>query len=300
MFIYTAFSAGCSVEDLGLLPLDSLNKEEDALNNSELKLSEAELFLEMKAKQDKNQLSDSNIRKAIFHAIDRVRIVDELFGEYGNVSNSLFSTSSPYWNQSWSEYDYDLEKARQYLSSAGYGIDNPLYLTISAVDNSESKQIIEDIIKEDLEKIGINLWILNEPPKELYQDKILSGAYELGLWPMFFYDEDDFNTSFASNKIPSMETGENTNCENFYWYKSTEIDNILEQIQNRTDTDSIREKVIKMQDVLAGDAVILPLYSRLFVLAYDNSLSQADLEILGEKPFLNIGKWKLPSDLEVP
>ncbi len=291
---------GCSVEDLGLLSSNGLDEEEEVLNNPEVKLSDEDLFLEMKARQDKNQLSDIDIRKAIFHAVDRIRIVDELFGEYGQVASSLFPTNSLYWSQSWSEYGYDLEKAREYLSKAGYGIENPLYLTISSVDNSETKKIIEDIIKEDLKKIGINLWILNSPPKELYQDMICSGDYELGLWSMFVFDEDDLNTSFASSKIPPMETEENTNCENFYWYKSTEIDNILKQTHNSSNPETKKEKVIEIQDILARDAVILPLYNRLFVLAYDDSLRQVDLEILGEKPFLNINTWKLPFGLEVP
>ena len=295
----TTLSAGCSVEDLGLLPPNGLDEEEEALNNVELKLSEEELFLEMKARQDKNQLSDSDIRKAIFHAVDRVRIVDELFGGYGQVSNSLFSTSSPYWNQSWSGYGYDLEKAKQYLSKAGYGTQNPLYLTINAVDNSGSKKIIEEIIKEDLKKIGINLWIFNKTPKELYQDNIYSGAYELGLWSMFIFDEGDLNSSFASTKIPPMETEENKDCENFYWYKSIEVDNLLKQTQGLTEPDSMKEKVIEIQDILARDAVVLPLYSRLFAIAYNSNLRQIDLEILGEKLFLNINKWKLPYDLEI-
>jgi ABC-type transport system substrate-binding protein len=291
--------AGCSVEDLGLLPSNGINKEEVSLNNPELNLSEEELFLEMKARQDNNRLSDLDIRKAIFHAVDRIRIVDELFGGYGQVANSLFPIGSPYWNQSWSEYDYDLKKAKEYLSKSGYGSENPLYLTVSSVANNEAKQIIENIMKEDLEKIGINLWILNSPPKELYQNKIWSGDYELGLWSMFILNENDLNTSFASSKIPPMETEENTNCENFYWYKSTEIDNLLKQVPNLSDPDMKREKIIEIQDILARDAVILPLYSRLFVLAYNNNLRQVDLEVLGEKPFLNIYKWKLPYDLVV-
>ena len=292
-------SAGCSVEDLGLLPSNGLNEEEVSLNNPELNLSEEELFLEMKARQDNNRLSDLDIRKAIFHAVDRIRIVDELFGGYGQVANSLFPIGSPYWNQSWSEYDYDLKKAKEYLSKSGYGSENPLYLTVSSVANNEAKQIIENIMKEDLEKIGINLWILNSPPKELYQNKIWSGDYELGLWSMFISNENDLNTSFASNKIPPMETEENTNCENFYWYKSIEIDDLLKQVPNLSDPDMIREKIIEIQDILARDAVILPLYSRLFVLAYNNNLRQVDLEVLGEKPFLNIYKWKLPYDVVV-
>jgi len=291
---------GCSVEDLGLLPSDDLNEEEDLLNNLEVKLSDEDLFLEMKARQDKNQLSDIDIRKAIFHAVDRIRIVDELFGGYGQAASSLFPVGSPYWSESWSVYDYDLEKAKEYLLKTGYGIENPLYLTISSVDNSESKEIIEEIIKEDLKKIGINLWILNSPPKELYQDRICTGDYELGLWSMFVFDENDLNTSFASNKIPPMETEENANCENFYWYKSTEIDDLLKQTHNLNNPETKKDKVIEIQDILARDAVILPLYSRLFVLAYDDSIRQIDLEILGEKPFLNIDSWKLPFGLEIP
>ncbi|MFC2159585.1 ABC transporter substrate-binding protein [Actinomycetota bacterium] len=291
---------GCSVEDLGLLPSNGLDDEEEILNNFESNLSEEELFLEMKARQDKNRLSDLDIRKAIFHSVDRIRIVDELFGVYGQVANSLFPVSSPYWDQSWSEYDYDLEKAKEYLSKAGYGVDNPLYLTISSVDNSETKQIIENIIKEDLKKIGINLWIFNSPPKELYQDRICSGDYELGLWSMFVFDEDNINTSFASNKIPPMETEENTDCENFYWYKSTEIDDLLKQAYNLSDSGILKDKLIEIQDILARDAVILPLYSRLFVLAYSNDLRQVDLNVLGEKPFLNIDEWKLVYEAEVP
>ncbi|MFC2145377.1 ABC transporter substrate-binding protein [Actinomycetota bacterium] len=290
---------GCSVEDLGLLPSNGLNEEEEALNNFETNLSEEELFLEMKARQDKNRLSDLDIRKAIFHAVDRDRIVDELFGGFGQVANSLFSESSPYWGQSWSEYDYDLEKAKEYLSRAGYGVENPLYLTISSVDNSETKQIIENIIKDDLEKIGINLWIFNSPPKELYQDRIYSGDYELGLWSMFVFNENNLNTSFASNKIPPMETEENTNCENFYWYNSIEIDNLLKQAYNLSDPGMLKDKLIEIQDILARDAVILPLYSRLFVLAYRNDLRQVGIEVLGEKPFLNIDEWKLPDEAAV-
>jgi len=291
---------GCSVDDLGLLSSTDLSEEGETLNGPDIKLSEEELFLVMKARQDKNQLSDVDIRKAIFHAIDRVRIMNELFGGYGQVANSLFPIDSPYWNQSWAKYSYDLKKAEEYISKAGYGIDNPLYMTISSVDNSETKEIIENIIKGDLEKIGINLWIFNTPPKELYQDRIYSGDYELGLWSMYVFDAEDLNTSFASNKIPPMETEENTNCENFYWYKSTEIDNLLKQTPGLSDTDLLKEKIIEIQDILARDAVILPLYSRLFVLAYNNNLRQVDLEVLGEKPFLNIDKWKLPYDVVVP
>ena len=80
--------------------------------------------------------------------------------------------------------------------------------------------------KEDLEKIGINLWIFNRTPKEFYQDYVYTGTYDLCIWSMYIFSIDELNSSFSSNKIPSMETEENKNCENFYWYANKNIDNL--------------------------------------------------------------------------
>ena len=179
-------------------------------------LSEEELFLEMKAKQDKNPLKDINVRKAILHSVNREVIVDEIFMGYNNISNSLFAEGSPFWYPAWTEYDYNLNKAREFLSKAGHGPENPLYITIRAVDNSASKRLIENLIREDLEKIGIILWIYNDSPKEFYQNHVYNGTFDLGLWSLYISGGEELECSFSSNKIPSMETEENTDCENFY------------------------------------------------------------------------------------
>jgi ABC-type transport system substrate-binding protein len=292
---------GCSYEDLGLISSDTIETESAISGDSnEIQLSEEELFLEMKARQDKNPLSNINIRKAIFHAVDRERIINELFGGYSSVPESLFAKDSVCWYPAWSEYDYDLDIAGQYLGKAGYGPDNPLYLTISAVDNSDSKKIIEEIIREDLEKIGINLWIFNKTPKEFYQDYVYTGTYDLGLWSMYIFGKNELYYNFSSNKIPSMETEENKNCENFYWYANKNIDSLLEQLQNLEDIERVKEKTAEVQNILAGDAVILPLFSRLFVFAYSDKIKELNINTIGDRAFYNIENWKLSPDIDVP
>ncbi|MCD4669652.1 MAG: hypothetical protein K8S14_04340 [Actinomycetia bacterium] len=253
----------------------------------------------MKARQDKNPLSDINIRKAIFHAVDRERIINELFWEYNSVPESLFAKHSPCWHPAWSEYDYNLDKASEYLRKAGYGPDEPLYLAISAVDNSGSKKIIEEIIKEDLEKIGIDLWIFNKTPKEFYQDYVNTGTYDLGLWSMYIFNKNELYCNFSSNKIPSMKTEENKNCENFYWYANKNIDSMVQKLQNLEDIERIKEKTDKIQDILARDAVILPLYSRLFVFAYSNRIKELNIDIVEDRILHDIENWKLSSDIDV-
>jgi ABC-type transport system substrate-binding protein len=264
----------------------------------ELDINSKEFFLESKEKQlDKNPLSDINVRKAIFYAIDRERIVNELYGEYNQVLNSLFPADSYYYSQSWAEYSYDIEKAEEYLKKAGYGTDNPLYITIGSTSDSDTKQVIEEMIKEDLSKIGIEIWILNSPSKEWYSNYVSKGDYELGLWSIYNFDESSLINSFSSDKIPSMETEENKNCCNFYWYKNTNVDDLLKIIENETDIKRKKELISDLQDMIASDAVILPLYSRIDVVAYNNKkISNIDVDTINNKIHFNIENWVLNSD----
>src|SRR4030042_769502 len=301
ILVFTSiFLYSCEYHDSGLLTIDdeagSINVEEKIEDSG---VSDREFFLESKEKQKNNPLDDINIRKAIFYAIDRQRIANELLGEYGEVLSSLFEKDSYYYYPAWSEYDYDINNAKEYLSKAGYSIDNPLYIYIGANSDKSSEQIIEDIIKEDLDKIGIKLWIFNKPSKEWYQDYVLKGDYELGLFSINF-DVNSLINSFSSTKIPPMETEQNKKCLNFYWYNNPDADEVLNKIVNEKDTEVKKDLLDKLQDILVQDAVILPLYSRSSVIAYNkNKLEQIDVSIINNQTFFNMENWILSGEENV-
>ncbi|MDD5621683.1 MAG: ABC transporter substrate-binding protein [Actinomycetota bacterium] len=290
------FLCSCEYNNLGLVTIDdetgSVNEKDDTDNPD---VSSREFFLELKEKQkNKNPLDDINVRKAIFYAIDREKIVDELLGEYGEVLDSLFSKDSYYYYPAWSEYDYDINKAKEFLSKAGYGVDNPLYITIGSVSDNNARQVIEEMIIEDLEKIGIELWIFNKPSKEWYQDYVEKGDYELGIWSIYNFDGSSLFYNFDSGKIPPLKTEENKNCENFYWYENLNADEILKKIKEENDPEVKKDLLRNLQDLLVQDAVVLPLYSRLFSVAYNNKkLKKIDIDIKNNKIFFNIENWIL-------
>ena len=294
----------CEYNDLGLF--NTLDGEEETSNEKniadEIDISSNEYFLKLKAKQkNKNPLNDINIRKAIFYAIDRERIVNELLGKYGEVLNSLFAIDSYYYYPAWSEYDYDLNKAKEFLSKAGFGVDNPLYITIGTTSDKseEQKQIIEDMIKEDLDKIGIKLGIFNKPSEEWYPDYVLSGNYELGVLSIKNFDGSSVNSNFSSDKLTSLATEENKNCLNFYWYKNSDADEILKKVINESDAEKRKELFQNLQDILAQDAVILPLYNKLFAIAYNNKkIKNVDFSIKNNKIFFDIENWILSNKEE--
>jgi ABC-type transport system substrate-binding protein len=288
---------GCVYENLVPVSSESIGEERaDTELEKVINLSEEEIFLEMKARQDKNPLSDINIRKAILYAIDRKRIINELFGEYSSVPESLFTKDSILWHPAWAEYDFDPDEAKKYLGKAGYGVDNPLYLTISAVNNSDCKEALEGIIKENLSEIGINLWVSNRAPKEFYQGYVYTGNYDLGLWSAYIAGKDELCCTFSSNKIPSMETEENKNCQNFYWYSNKNVDSQLQQLQELADIDEINKKTSEIQDMLASDAALLPLYSRLFVFAFNDNINKVKIDIIGDSVFYDVEDWELASE----
>ncbi len=300
LMLISIFMYSCEYNDLGLFT--TLDDEEETGNGKnavkDLDVNSKEFFLELKGKQkNKNLLDDVNVRKAIFYAIDREKIVNELLGEYGEVLDSLFAKDS-YYYPAWSEYNYDLGKAEEFLSKAGYGVDNPLYITIGSISRSSTKQMIKEMIKKDLSKIGVEIWILNEPPEEWYQDCVMKGNYELGVWAIENSYGSKLNCMFSSEKIPCYETEENKDCANFYWYNNLNATENLKKIINENDTVKKKELFQDFQDILARDAVVLPLYSRLFAIAYNNKkIKDIDFSIKNNKIFFNIENWVL-SDKE--
>ena len=219
LLIGNIFMVSCDYGGLGLSSdYEGTDEEEKGSSSAPSEFSEEEIFIEMKSKQkDKKPQNDINISRAIFYAIDINKIVEALLGDYGLVLNSLFGKNSDYHYMAWSQYYYDLDKAKEHLKMAGYSLSDPLYITIGTNEESESRKIIEDLIKEDLEKVGINIWIFNKSSKDWYIDYVKNGNYELGVWALYTYDGENIENYFCSEKIPPLETNDNTYCNNFYW-----------------------------------------------------------------------------------
>ena len=285
---------GCKLERLGLISgSDSSTVSQDENNKTADAAMQGYLsekgFYEMKSLQkDKNPLTDANVRKAIMYAIDRQRIVEELLGDYGSVLNSLFPEGTEYFLNAWEQYNYNPELAREYLNRSGYDKDNPLFLTLGANSESESRQVIENIIKENLQGIGVITWIANKKSREWYMDDVKNGNYDLGVWSILISEAKDLNNYFASGKIPSMKTDINKDCNNFYWYNNQDYDFYANSLLSEESMENKTSIAGKLQQILSEDAVILPLYSRVYTTAYNKRISNIEIDYMDGSFLKNI------------
>ena len=300
-FVLTAVLTSCKFEKLGLSVNNSgiSNGAESNISGTGLEqnvLNEQKFYSLKALQKDKNPLNDLNVRKAIFYAIDRNRIVSELLGNYGTVLNSLFPAGTDYYMDSWSQYGYDPKTAKEFLSKAGYNDSNPLFLTIGANSDSPSRQKIENIIKENLNAVGIVTWVANKESKVWYMDDIKNGNYDMGIWSINIPDNSVIKDYFGSDKIPSMETDQNRNCNNFYWYNNKDFDFYMNTLLNEESTDKKIETSGQLQKILSDDAIILPLYSRIFAIAYNKKLSNVEIDTLNGSFLKNIAGMDINAD----
>jgi len=294
VFLIPVLLTGCKFEKLGLVPGDA-SAEGELENISETTgempagyLNEQDFYDMRSLQKDKNPLTNINVRKALMYAIDRKRIVIELLGEYGSVLNSLFPQGTDYFSGAWEQYNYNPALAKEFLGKAGYNEENQLFLTIGANSESQSRQVIENIIKENLQDIGIVTWIANKESREWYMDDIKNGNYDLGIWSILIPGTTGFSSYFSSGKIPSMETDTNRNCNNFYWYNNQDFDFNMNSMLSE---DAIEKKSglsAQLQQMLAEDAVILPLYNRIFAVAFNKKLSNVEIDYMDGSFLKNI------------
>ncbi|MEM7552827.1 MAG: ABC transporter substrate-binding protein [Cyanobacteria bacterium P01_A01_bin.84] len=107
-------------------------------------------------------------RQAVAHAIDRERIISNTYRGLGNLQNSPISVQSPYYlspEEGLKVYDYNLDKARQLLTKAGFKYNsrgqlldadgNRVRFTLLTNSGNKIREAMGAQIKQDLSKIGI-------------------------------------------------------------------------------------------------------------------------------------------------
>lgn len=128
------------------------------------------------------------VREAIWHAIDRKTITEDLLSGTETVATTLFSQNVNYANVPLTERNFDEEKAKELLEKSGWQfIDSAVYRTKNGKElafklyydsNSSSQKIQAEFIQSSLKGIGIRLDIVGEESTSI-ANRRATGDYEL-------------------------------------------------------------------------------------------------------------------------
>jgi peptide/nickel transport system substrate-binding protein len=229
---------------------------------------------------NKKPFDDIRVRQAIVYAINREKLVKEVFGEFGRPAKNPIPPMLLGYNDEIRLTPYDPEKSKQLLAEAGFpnGFKTTLWTMPIAREYMPDGNKAGVLIQKDLKAVGIDAEVSTFKWYE-YLEKLYRGEHAMAImgWIADIPDPDNFLYPLldktVADQIPS---------NNIAFYKSEEFHQLL--LQGKIATDQLargkiyREAcVVFNRDlpwfVIAHSIVIIPMQS--FVMDFQPYASYA-------------------------
>lgn len=212
-------------------------------------------------------LSDNTIRVAFAHAINKNRIFEEVMLSHGSLTDSFL-------NPNWWVYNHEIKK---YTFDPGLAINliaekdlkpNDIQIELLINDDNNIRIQIADIIKEQLNDIGINIKI-KAVTWEDYISLISRGSYDMYLGEINFSPE--INPQYVLQDTEHFST-------------------LLQQLRLQTTDEGRKTLYNEIQYEYAEFLPSLPLYFDLEALLYNNKI-HGEIKPLRNNIFDNAHNW---------
>ncbi len=215
----------------------------------------------------KEPLDNELLRQAISHAIDREAIVEALYAGYGTVAKNPLPPSYLGYNDDVEGYQYDVDKAKELLSEAGYadGLEIDLWTMPVARPYMPDPETTAEIIQNNLAEIGVTVNIVREEWAP-YLEKTMNGEHQIYMlgWSGTNGDPDYF--------ISSLLHGDLIGDSNREFYQNEEVDKLLNAAKVEIDQDKRAEMYEEAQAIIAEDVPMVPLVHSTPVMASSNKV----------------------------
>lgn len=200
-----------------------------------------------------NIMKDKGVRQALNYVIDKENIISNIYNNEYLKSDYSLDYGSYLYSQSRNSITHNLEKAKEALIGSGWTYSNNSWkkngrvLSITLSVNSSNKKRLEvaNLIKEQLESMGIVIKIKELNDKE-YQACLQNKNYQVLL------------TGVYNGNSPSVKYfyGEN----NLANYSNDEVNKTLKELNNITDEKILKAKYDELINITTADSPYIGLY----------------------------------------
>lgn len=265
---------------------------------------EREIFL-----GDKGQ----SLRKAIAYGIDRQSIIQNIYLGHATQIDLPIHPDSWLLSDKANSYGYNFELAKREISKLGWtdnngdGIledenGNKLSLNLLTNTYNQMRQKTADLIKEDLEKLGVEVNIIPYTEKtddvtledierqwEEINNLLMSGNFDMVLLGWQLSVIPDLSFAFHSSQI-----GYNSN---FIRYSNEKMDQLLENAFLDGNRHKKIENYEKLQDLIIEDLPYVSLFFKNKALLIDSKI-MGDMDPTFFNPYRGIEKAYIPKELQ--
>lgn len=224
--------------------------------------------------------SDMNVRKAIAHAINKDDMISVALEGRGTPMTTIVGAGQQYSDTSIPGYEFDLEKAKEYLAASAYpdGFDMTISCRTGGVTNAE-------ILQSQLGQIGINVKI-DQMEGAAYIDLAMSEKMQAtcASWQPA--------TSDADNPLRNLLYSKSKASSNDSRFNDPEYDALLDEALQETDPVKAQELYTQVQQIVYEDCPIIPLYSPNWTVAANVHVKNVIIPAVGDAMVYKTMVWE--------
>ena len=228
-------------------------------------------------------LSNVEVRNALSHAINRNNIVATVYNNKYKVTNYSLDYGSWLKGED-GDFSYNPDLAKQILEQNGWEFKynrwqktenyytKTLSLKIVVQASNQARTAVAEMIKTDLEAIGINVVIIKASDTQ-YQYYLQNKNYESIIT----------GTTLAAN--PSIETYIGA-CN----FNNEELNNLMSEIKNISKEDLLKEKYTRIKEIFNEQKPYIGLYNSYYSVASSWTL-RGNVTANWYNIFIDIDNW---------
>ena len=182
------------------------------------------------------------VRKAVYSAIDRAKLLNAIWGKYGKLIGSMVPPTDPWYDPNLvHENPYDVQLAKDLLARAGYANGFSFTLDTPAYD---PHPVVAEFIQSELAKVGVTVKINSITADEWYSRVFREKAFEATLQEHV----NDRDVVWYGNP-------------NFYWgYDNPEVTRLVGEAESARTGEEQTAKLREVNRIIARDAASVWLY----------------------------------------
>jgi len=223
---------------------------------------------------DNPLLQDIRVRRAIAHGINRIQIVQQLFGGKQPISHTYLPAKHPGYTDAVQKYPYDPARSRTLLMGAAFALGpdgimrnatgERLSLEFNTTAGNATRERVQQIIQQQLQQVGIEVTIANHSPRVIFGELNQRRKFRaMSMYSWIWGPESSCDGIYTSDFIPSEHNG--WEGGNYPGYKNPEMDRVC-KAANREIDETMRKRLIQESErIFSRDLPALPLYFRVDV-----------------------------------
>ncbi len=227
---------------------------------------------------DNEYLSDPRVRQALLCGINRQLITDEFFEGQQPVAHAWLPPKHPAFDdQTITKWDYDVEKAIQLFSEAGWNIEGEdkdakmvnaageqFTITFMTTSGNKAREQVQAVISSGWEEnLKINVDLKNEQATSFFTATLKERKFSGPSGAMYAWVMGPTSNLYSivnSGQIPTEKN--NWSGQNYTAYSNEEVDTLTSAILQMLDKQEIYNNLRIVQEHLTRDIPSLPLFYR--------------------------------------